>query len=318
MTESTVLPNTFQNPNDFVDRAMEFLTGAEYKCLSFAVRHIFGWQESLSENRKKISLTMFQTGYSTEGGRRFGGTGLSRDAVSKSVEQLVKFKLLVKGNFTDDGQEYGIGDNPDWEGLQSRGAATTAKNRKRTTRARSVKADPAGVCLTDSRSVQQTPAGLSDRLNQTQQTHKERDSAPQNGAVEKPKRQTKPRPPDELYDAIYDIWHYTAAMNGLMKQMLLGTATRAGWAEYKLETPIANAQELREWAGWYRRTVLDGRSDLNMLEERAKIQSSIAYWRSLKVTLVSKQATTKAAFANVRRIEPDIHAYQPQTQRTSA
>jgi hypothetical protein len=97
------------------------------------------------------------------------------------------------------------------------------------------------------------------------------------GDDSKPKAKT-PRQPNPMYDAIKDIWGYTAVMNGAMEKMLKGTATKPGWKEYNLETPIA-ANDLRRWAQWYRQTVLKGDDNLNMLEERIKINSSITQWQ---------------------------------------
>lgn len=97
------------------------------------------------------------------------------------------------------------------------------------------------------------------------------------GDRSKPK-ETKPREPNPMYDAIKDIWGYTATMNGAMAKMLTGIATAKGWKEYNLETPIP-PDGLRQWAKWYRQTALKGDENLNMLEERIKIQSSITQWQ---------------------------------------
>lgn len=97
------------------------------------------------------------------------------------------------------------------------------------------------------------------------------------GEPEKPKEK-KAREPNPMYDAIKDIWGYTAIMNGAMEKMLKGTATKPGWKEYNLETPI-EAVDLRRWAKWYRQTALKGDENLNMLEERIKINSSITQWQ---------------------------------------
>lgn len=90
-----------------------------------------------------------------------------------------------------------------------------------------------------------------------------------------------PRQKNAWYDAIESIWHYSGSMNGSMQKLLCGTATRAGWKEYNLETPLTDPDQLLRWAVWYRAVKLGGNPDLNMVEERAKIQSSIAYWQSL-------------------------------------
>lgn len=94
----------------------------------------------------------------------------------------------------------------------------------------------------------------------------------------------KTREPNPMYDAIKDIWGYTATMNGAMAKMLTGIATAKGWKEYNLETPIP-PDGLRLWAKWYRETALKGDESLNMLEERIKIQSSITQWQETHQTV---------------------------------
>lgn len=94
----------------------------------------------------------------------------------------------------------------------------------------------------------------------------------------------KTREPNPMYDAIKEIWGYTASMNGAMARMLTGIATQKGWKEYNLETPIT-PDGLRLWAKWYRETALKGDESLNMLEERIKIQSSITQWQETHQTV---------------------------------
>lgn len=136
MTQNTVIPNTFQNPNTYVDIGMELLTAEEYKCLSFAVRHIYGWRDTIVTLRRPISFTMFQTGYTAKDGTRFGGTGLARKAISDAIKELVHYKVFIKGAMTDDGQEYIIGEAPDWDGLRKREADKHQKSLERTAAAR--------------------------------------------------------------------------------------------------------------------------------------------------------------------------------------
>ena len=140
MTQNTVIPNTFQNPNTYVDIGMELLTAEEYKCLSFAVRHIYGWRDTIITLRRPISFTMFQTGYAAKDGTRFGGTGLARKAISDAIKELVHYKVFIKGAMTDDGQEYIIGENPNWDGLRQREADKKQKNLERTSAAREKRA----------------------------------------------------------------------------------------------------------------------------------------------------------------------------------
>lgn len=141
------IPNTFQTFNDYVDQAMELLSGEEYKCLSFACRHILGWQEKINKRRGSISITMFEQGFTTEAGKRFGGTGLTRGAIIKALGELVRFGLLNKvGDADADGQEYELGITPNWELMQERHATRQENNRKRTQKATATrKANQAGT-----------------------------------------------------------------------------------------------------------------------------------------------------------------------------
>jgi hypothetical protein len=102
-------------------------------------------------------------------------------------------------------------------------------------------------------------------------------------AGDEPIQPAKPkieRPANPMYDAIKDVWGYTAARNGQMAAVLNGTSTKKGYSEYNLEQPIT-PDELRLWAAWYRRTALGGDAKLNMVEELIKIQSSITRWQEL-------------------------------------
>jgi hypothetical protein len=83
-----------------------------------------------------------------------------------------------------------------------------------------------------------------------------------------------------MYDAIKDVWGYTAARNGQMAQLLTGTATKKGYVEYNLDQPVT-PDELRQWAAWYRKTALGADEKLNMVEELIKVQSSITRWQEL-------------------------------------
>lgn len=136
----TLLPNTFQTPNEYVDALMVYLTPQEYVCLSFATRHILGWQEKLNSRHGKISLTMFEHGYTTPSGTQFGGTGLSRPAILKATTALDEFGILVKlGEPTQDGQEWELGTVIQWDALTQRKDAERAANVQRTTAARAKK-----------------------------------------------------------------------------------------------------------------------------------------------------------------------------------
>lgn len=148
---------------------------------------------------------------------------------------------------------------------------------------------------------------LSDLNKQTVKNTK-KTPAPKNGAdTAEPKVAAKPRPRNPMYDAIEKIWRYTASMNTLMAKMLTGTATKAGWKEYNLETPVTPV-ELLEWASWYRKHELKGDTRLNMLEDRAKIQSSITYWQKRRAAKQEQQQQRDEADRLWQRQHPELYA----------
>lgn len=142
---NSVLPNTFQNPNEYVDQAMELLSSEEFKCLIFATRHILGWQETFNTRQRPMSFTMFETGFDSKEtvekpSRHFGGTGLSRKAIGDALHELVKYRFLEKGDRVGEGQVYYLSEEPDWDGLKKRAAELLEKNLKRTANARAIRA----------------------------------------------------------------------------------------------------------------------------------------------------------------------------------
>jgi hypothetical protein len=131
------IPNSFQNPNLYVDLVMELLTPEEFKCLTFAVRHIYGWRDKIAKKRGRISMSAFTGGYQTRDGQRYGGTGMSYQAVSKALNALVEYGLLIRvGSINQDGQEWEISTDIRYDLLQERQGSTQAKRRKQTARAR--------------------------------------------------------------------------------------------------------------------------------------------------------------------------------------
>jgi len=73
---STLLPNTFQCFNLYIDRALEHLTDSELRILLYTTRHILGWQDKIKKKQGHIRLTMFERSYTTETGNHYGGCGL--------------------------------------------------------------------------------------------------------------------------------------------------------------------------------------------------------------------------------------------------
>lgn len=129
-----------------------------------------------------------------------------------------------------------------------------------------------------------TPTGIThDTQNHHIEPSEERDSISPSDEdeMQSAPKVKKPRAANPMYNAINKVWGYQGQRNGLMAGVLKGTATRKGWAEYNLETPIT-PEELIAWANWYRRVELKGRTDLNIIEAPVKVQSSIMQWQSLR------------------------------------
>lgn len=171
-----IIPNSFQSPNAYVDMAMELLTGEEYKCLSFAARHILGWQDKINSREGVISLSMFERGYALESGERYGGTGITRAAIQTALKALTAYKLLIElGEPTPEGQRWQLGGAPDWYGLLQRDAEKKKSARERTAKATAARLGKRAAGTSDvpvrdtyqSQYVARTDAGTSDVLNQS-------------------------------------------------------------------------------------------------------------------------------------------------------
>jgi hypothetical protein len=122
----TPLPNTFQTPNEYVDRAMQYLENNELRVLIFGTRHILGWQDRLDKRTAIMSLTMLVDGFITEEGNHFAGCGLSRPAAKKALDSLAQFGFFEKvGKPTRKGQEWRLGKAIKWNDLENRHAKIT-------------------------------------------------------------------------------------------------------------------------------------------------------------------------------------------------
>jgi len=122
------IPNSFQVPNILVDRVMPLLKPEEYVALSFAVRHILGWEDKIARRRARISLSIFQQ------------CGLPRSTLRKVLDELDRFRILRRiGPPTQDGQLWELAfDDPDidWAALEERKARKAEVEKKRTRAAR--------------------------------------------------------------------------------------------------------------------------------------------------------------------------------------
>ena len=151
MSDNTIIPNSYQKPNFFVDHLLYFLTSDEAKVLDLAIREIYGWRDSIAARRANIALSVFSEGkvLKSTGERVAWGTGLSVGTCRKCLDALCNFGIMVKiGAPSPDGQCYGIQENPDaiaWDALKARRAETEDTAKRRISKARGVLSDSRGT-----------------------------------------------------------------------------------------------------------------------------------------------------------------------------
>jgi hypothetical protein len=105
MSDSTFEPNTFQTPNEYVDRYLPYLTGEEVKVLLYATRRILGFQK----RQDRISISLFTDGMRSRNDEVLDmGTGLSNETVIKCLANLVEFGLLVRLQENDNKKNEGV------------------------------------------------------------------------------------------------------------------------------------------------------------------------------------------------------------------
>lgn len=118
------------------------------------------------------------------------------------------------------------------------------------------------------------------------------------------------RPPNLWYDAIKAVWGFTESYNGELAKMLQGRSTRKGFAEYNLARDCLTPDDLRAWARWYRTNELNSDSNLHMLEDRMKIQSSITAWLERRQRKVADDQRRAIAEQQWRAAHPELYGEQ--------
>jgi hypothetical protein len=178
---NSILPNTFQHPNVFIDRLMYFLTPEENTVLTFAVRRILGFQENISSRKDNISLSQFVEGIRSRKDNTplSNGCGLGTTAVRNALENLAKFKILIPTTEKPDprkGQEYWLQESDiaiDWDRLEQRRIEADDKARRQTQKARCAveQNTPKGAVEQKAReSVEQKARVLSDSNTKPRET----------------------------------------------------------------------------------------------------------------------------------------------------
>lgn len=138
---STLIPNSFQHPNAYIDWIAYYLTPEEEKVLNKAIREIIGWQDKIADRKARIALSIFVDGkFSKKTGERLCmGCGLSLNTIRKALAALDKYGILLKDDEpTQEGQMYRLQDDfnaVDMAGLKVRREKRDAKNAARTKKA---------------------------------------------------------------------------------------------------------------------------------------------------------------------------------------
>jgi len=119
------VPNSFQTPNAIIDELWLYLEPEEKDLLMIAIRHILGWQESISTRTAYISTSRFMK-----------YTVLGRNSVLAALESLHQFGILSRvGNATSKGQQWKLTFDQagavQWDALKSRLEQKRSLNRSR-------------------------------------------------------------------------------------------------------------------------------------------------------------------------------------------
>ena len=256
----TLIPNSFQTPNAYVDEAMHLLTDPELRCLIFATRHILGWQDKINKRRGAISLSMFENGYNG-----YAGTGLGRPTIIKAVDGLVQYGFLTRiEEPTPDGQVYELNLQVDWQTLAQRQLDKRAKDKDRTAKAVAARQAKRAGGMSDIPEPGMSdipPASMSDIPNQSHlQSHLQSQLEASGDApaskTKKTQKEKQPRPKDALYEAtVWAIRLGEKANGGVVgnyKGMLTGKGKKGEWKDYSLDPPMT-AEEICAFGFYLRR-----------------------------------------------------------------
>jgi len=116
------IPRTWDFPT-IIDEWVALLSGSEFKCLWYILRHTYGWQK----NSDSISLSQFERGIYVKSKCRWldRGTGLTRETITIALKKLLekgfirkirvlgengdmeinRYEVVKKNDFIADGQE---------------------------------------------------------------------------------------------------------------------------------------------------------------------------------------------------------------------
>ena len=260
------IPNSFQTPNVLVDEIMPLLTPQEYVVLSFAVRHILGWQDTIENRKNRISIS------------RFVKCGLARTTIMTALDQLVQFRLLEPiGEPTAQGQMWRLtfDNEPDIDGLINRKQDRSLKYSDRTSVARASLSHRPVVSQTDqSQSVPQTSGGLSHRHNKTHSSNTNSNTSMPNGNGTSPKQSKQYL--DSLFEVLMEHYYRVDPTNKDARAAYTGELLRLRKAILSAY-PSIDPDELIAVARWFK----NGHpADFNMATSPSKVVRYIFDYRA--------------------------------------
>lgn len=93
---NTLIPNSYQTPNLYVDRLMPLLSHSEWRVLCYMARQILGWEANRAKNMADISRGQMVAGKVVAGRQVDLGTGLGASSVKRATASLDKLGIITK------------------------------------------------------------------------------------------------------------------------------------------------------------------------------------------------------------------------------
>ena len=129
---NSIIPNSFQCPNLYVDGLLALLSDAEVRVLFYMSRRIFGFNESRRTRSGEIRLADLVNGFELDGDVKDNGAGVSKSTASRALSSLVSFGIarLARPGRGSTPALYELeldGDQIDWDALLERASASAEK-----------------------------------------------------------------------------------------------------------------------------------------------------------------------------------------------
>jgi hypothetical protein len=165
---SSLIPNTLQYPNFYVDQLMWLLTPEENTVLMFAARQILGWDDTRESRLASIAVSVFCDGYKVHGQQVTYGTGLSRQTVVDALESLCHYGILERFSMGGSrGAEYKINIDATWIKMAELRERRVEKDKANKERTRHLREKKGAYSMDDKHSVPQNASVQSSRNIET-------------------------------------------------------------------------------------------------------------------------------------------------------